>query len=307
MNFTRPQAALVMVLVTLLWSSAGVVARQLESAGSFEATFWRSLFNALFLALALSFLGRQPIWKRLRGGGRVLWASGVCWSLMYTCFMVAVTITTVANVLVTMSLAPLFAALLARWFFGQATPWRTWLAIAVAGLGIGWMYASDVAGDPRHLLGTLVALAVPVAAALNWLLIRRSGTDGQRVDLLPAIFIGACLSVLMTAPMAWSEGQATGADVAWLAALGVFQLGVPSILAVWVARGLPGAEMALLALLEVIFGVAWAWLWGGETPTRATLLGGGLVLGALAVNELVSIVRSRRPRPVVDPGAHVPS
>jgi hypothetical protein len=38
-----------MVLVTLLWSIAGVVTRHLDAARSFEVTFWRSLFNALAL------------------------------------------------------------------------------------------------------------------------------------------------------------------------------------------------------------------------------------------------------------------
>jgi drug/metabolite transporter (DMT)-like permease len=36
------RAVALMVLVTLLWSIAGVVARHLDNAGSFEVTFWRS-------------------------------------------------------------------------------------------------------------------------------------------------------------------------------------------------------------------------------------------------------------------------
>ena len=105
-----------MFLATLLWSIAGIVTRHLDAAQSFEVTFWRSLANALALLLALSWLRGSAFWADLRHGGRTLWASGVCWATMYTAFMVAMMLTTVANVLVAMSVGPLIAALFARLF-----------------------------------------------------------------------------------------------------------------------------------------------------------------------------------------------
>ena len=47
------------------------------------------------------------------------------------------------------------------------------------------------------------------------------------------------------------------------------------------ARTLAAPEVALLALLEVLFGVAWAWLGAGEQPSSAVLSGGALGLGLL--------------------------
>ena len=114
---------------------------------------------------------------------------------MFTAFMVAITMTTVANVLVTMAIAPLLTALVARVVLGQRLPLRTWAAIVVAGVGIAWMYAHELAVvDARHLAGTAVALAVPIAAALNWTAIQRSRGGGA--DLLAAVLIGALLSSL---------------------------------------------------------------------------------------------------------------
>jgi drug/metabolite transporter (DMT)-like permease len=60
------------------------------------------------------------------------------------------------------------------------------------------------------------------------------------------------------------------------------------LLAVWAAQVLKSHEVALLALLEVLFGIAWAWIGAGETPTLAVIMGGALVLGALALNEIAS-------------------
>jgi drug/metabolite transporter (DMT)-like permease len=282
-------AVLTMIAVTLMWSIAGVVSRHFEAAKGFEVTFWRSLFNGLALIVMLVWLrGPATVAASLRGGGRTLWLSGVCWSVMYTAFMMALTLTTVANVLVTMALGPLFTALMARFALGHRLAARTWSAIVVAGMGIAWMYARELsASDPKHVLGMLVALGVPIAAAVNWTLIQHNRGAAQR-DMLPAVLIGATLSAAATLLPALPF-EATPRDLGLLALLGTVQLAIPCLLAVTVARSLSAPEISLLGLLEVIFGVLWAWLGADEAPTASVLTGGLLVLGALAGNELVAM------------------
>src|SRR5665647_1537814 len=102
--------------------------------------------------------------SRIRRGGPALWISGVCWCVMFTAFMVALTLTSVGNVLVTMSLGPFLTALMARVVIGYRIPLRTWTAILVAGAGIAYMYAAQVSGG--QLGGTMVALCVPLAGAV---------------------------------------------------------------------------------------------------------------------------------------------
>jgi drug/metabolite transporter (DMT)-like permease len=282
-----------MLLATLMWSIAGVVTRWLDGTAGFEMTFWRSAANALALVVLLSWLrGPARLWGSLRAGGRALWLSGLCWSVMFTAFMLALTLTTVANVLVTMALAPLFTALLARAALGHRLAARTWGAIVLAGAGIAWMYGQELQGG-KHLLGTLVAVAVPVAAAINWTVIQSLRGKSEAPDMLPAVLIGALISAGVALPMAWPL-HASLHDVGWLALLGVFQLAIPCLISVVAARTLPAPEISLLALIEVVFGVAWAWLGANETPTAAVLGGGALVLVALAGNELLAL-RTRSP------------
>jgi drug/metabolite transporter (DMT)-like permease len=139
------------------------------------------------------------------------------------------------------------------------------------------------------MTGSLVALAVPLAAAINWNLLQQSRASSELArDMLPAVLIGALISALVTLPLAWPF-QATRADLGWLAFLGAFQLAIPCLMVVRIARYLPGPEIALLGLLEVIFGVAWAWLGAGERPAAATLVGGMLVIAALLANEMVAL------------------
>jgi len=286
---THARAVAAMVAATLLWSMAGVVSRQLDSSTSFEATFWRSAFNAAALIVLLGRLrGFAALAKTLRSNDLTLWMSGLCWAVMFTAFMVAITLTTVANVLVTMALAPLLTALVARLVLGQRLPARTWAAIVVAGAGIAWMYAHELAVvDSRHLLGVVVAFGVPVAAALNWTAIQKSRE--RNVDLLVAVLIGAALSALLTLPLALPL-RASAHDIALLALLGVAQLAIPCLVAVAAARVLLAPEVALLSLLEIVFGVTWTWL-AGEAPSSDVLIGGVLVLGALVANESVALRR----------------
>ena len=292
MTLSHTRAVAGMLLVTLMWSSAGLVTRQLESAASFEVTFWRSSFTLIALTAFFAATQGRSAFSFLRTGGKTLWMSGLMWAVMFTCFMLAITMTTVANVLITMSISPLMTAVLARFMLGHAVNPRTWLAIVLAGAGIAWMYGHSLSADPKYLVGTLVALAVPIAAAINWNLLQRSG---KSVDLVPALFIGALISSVVALPFAMPF-RASAQDLCWLAFLGIFQLAIPCALAVRLARTLPAPEISLLALLETVFGIAWVWWFSHERPSQHVLFGGSVVLITLAVNEIIVIQASQKGR-----------
>ena len=286
-KLSHTQALGVMVLATLLWSTAGVVSRQMTHAQGFEITFWRSFFTLVSLSILLPLLkGRQLL--NLPWRDKTFWLSGACWSVMFTAFMLALTMTTVANVLITMAMGPIFTALMSRFVSGRYLALHTWLAIVVAGLGMVFMFVSQVQVDAgQHLQGMWVALAVPFAGAVQWNVTHHQQASEQPTDFMPAVWVGAILSCIYTAPLAL-PGVASSSDLVWLAGLGFSQLALPCLLAVWAAQVLKSHEVALLALLEVLFGIAWAWLGAGETPTLAVIMGGALVLGALALNEIAS-------------------
>ena len=287
MKLSHGQAVVVMVGVALMWSIAGVVTRQLEHAHSFEVTFWRSFFTAISLLVILPLWQGRQVFARMHWRSRSFWLSGFCWSVMFTAFMVALTLTSVANVLITLAIGPLLTALSARLFIGHRLPARTWGAIAVAGAGIAWMYGAQVElGQDAQRIGALVALCVPIAGAIQWTIVQRSQAHGESLDLVPSVLVGAVLSALATLPLAFPL-VATRTDIAWLALLGLVQLAIPCVLSVLCARVLKAPEVSLLALLEVVFGIALAWLGAGEAPGATVLTGGSLVIGALVVNELL--------------------
>lgn len=273
-----------MVLATFLWSIAGVFTRHLDSAKSFEVTFWRSFFCGLTLIVWF-------VWTRGAGGavayvrasGKAGLVSGFMWAIMFTCFMIALTLTSTANTLIVNALSPLFATILAWLVLKTPVPLRTWLAIAAAFGGMMIMFASQAQAGPGAIFGMLVAFGVPVASAINIVTLKRTGAH---VDLAPAVLIGAIISCAVTLPLALPLA-ATNKDVLLLAILGVFQLGIPCVLMVRAAAHLSAPEVALLGLLEVLMGPLWSWLGAGEAPGASTLTGGAIVLAALVANEVV--------------------
>ena len=152
----------------------------LHEAKGLEVTFWRSVFAALTVGTWFAFqslkTGHQdqptPWWPQ----GGVQWLGGLLWAVMFTCFTVSMSLTPVANVLITQSLTPIFTALLAwRWLHKPVTR-STWVAVFVAALGICTMYIFDVSGlAGPQILGVVVALGIPSAGALNWILLQRVG------------------------------------------------------------------------------------------------------------------------------------
>jgi len=265
-----------MVAAPVLWSTAGVVTRHIEKAPAFEQVFWRSLFAFLFI---LVFLRKNPL-TAVRAAGRPGLFSGAMWAVMFTAFVVALSLTTTANTLVVMSISPLLTAFLTLLFLREKISVGTWIAASAAAIGIAWMFHDGV--QAGQAAGMLVALLVPFAAAANVVTLRASAA---RADLIPAVMLGGALSCLIALPFAYPF-SGSSRDLLLLALLGIFQLGLPCMLLVIASRTLLAPEIALLGLLEVLLGPLWAWLGAGEVPGQATLVGGALVLLALVGNEI---------------------
>jgi len=283
-------ALLLMIIAPTMWSTAGVLSRHLESARGFEVSFWRSFFAAIFVALVLAWQHKANLGKKIIALGPYGLASGFMWAAMFTCFMLALTMTTVANALIVESFAPLLTAIFAWIFLAEKIPRRTWLAIFVAFAGMLWMFVDGFSKlDARGLIGVMLALCVPFAVAANVIILKKGG---QHVDLIPAVLVGGLLSAVLMLPFALPFSASTH-DLIILATLGVFQLGLPCMIMVHAAKGLTAPEISLLSLLEVVLGPFWVWLAIGEEPAKATLLGGTVVLSALIFNEVMAFRQER--------------
>jgi drug/metabolite transporter (DMT)-like permease len=278
-----------MVACCVLWSTAGLLTRASAVASGWETSFWRSLFLCAVIGALMLAEHRGDALRRLAAMGWPGAVSSLCWAAMFTCFMLALSRTSVANALILQGLMP-FCAAIAGWLvLRERVALRTWLAMAAAAAGVALMFQEALGSG--NLAGSLIALAVPVAAAVNTVAVK---LGRGRVDLVPALLAGGALAALIALPQALPF-TAAGRDLALFGALAVFQLALPCVLLVRVVLPrLSAAEVGLLSLLEVVLGPFWVWLAYGEQPGPAVLAGGALVLAALAANEAIALARERR-------------
>lgn len=279
---------LLMIGATVCWGSAGMLVRTQRVTDPWEITFWRSFFMTLFILAVLTVQYRGEVLSRLRATGLPGLVSAALWALMYVCFIVALSKTTVANTLVVCSISPFMSALFGWFFLREAVPVRTWLAMLFAVSGIVLMFVESLGSGGA--LGNTIALAIPVAFGLNVVLNRKMHAS---VDMVPTVFLSGILSCAVTLPLA-VPFEAQGLDFLNLSVLGVVQLGLGCLLMVVAARHLAAAEIGLIAELETLFGVGSTWLVVGEAPSRLALIGGTIVIVALTANTILGWVRAGR-------------
>jgi drug/metabolite transporter (DMT)-like permease len=207
-------------------------------------------------------------------------------------FIIALNHASVAHVLFMQAAAPILAALLGSIVLSEPIPLRTWLSMLVAAGGVLMMV-----GRPSgwSLLGDGVSVVMTLSFAIAIVITRRH----RHVSMAPATCLAQLVLVLVFASFA-QPGEVGGRDLGLLILLGGVQMGIGLALFTIGARLIPAADVALITLLEVVLGPLWVWLFLSEDPGAATLVGGVVVIVAVAVQvagELGGRVVATQPPP----------
>ncbi len=255
---------------------------------------WRGFLQALSLSLILLVLYGRGTPAVFRAAGRRAVFAGVVLATSTICFIVALSYTTVANVLVILAAAPFFAALTSRIFLGEAVRRYTWAAIALALGGItllafGSLGEQSGGTRPNALWGDLLALCGAIGLGSNFTILRH----GRAVNMLPAMVLGGvlvgCIALLFAPAISLVQSQ-----VVLLLLMGVVASAIPFALITTGLRTLPAPEAGLLMLLETVLGPFWVWLVIGEAPARLALAGGAIVVATLVGHSLLSLRQQGR-------------
>ncbi len=287
-----PRGAWLVFGAAAVWSFGGAIARFLSVTDSWTIIFWRSLCAAVFL---LGFMLKRD---GLRGTGALFagmgWAGigvGLCFATASTSFIVALSHTTVANILLMQAGAPLFAALMMFLLFGERVSAGTWVAIAAVMAGITVMVSDSLDGSVSPV-GDSLALVIALSFALATVLTRRNA----HVRMMPAACLGTLVTLVAGLLFAGSL-QVSAADAAWLFVFGALNLALGMMCFVTGVRLLPAAVAALISTAEPVLGPVWVWLVHGEVPVGRTLLGGAIVIAALLAHLAWQM---RQPRQAVN-------
>lgn len=288
---TRLHGALFMVASSLCWSTGGILVRSV-TADVWTIVFWRSLVLALVLGAYLGLRHGRRAPEMFRATGYAGLLSSLLIAASFVLFILAITHTLVADAMVIMSSAPLISALLGRLVLGERVTPLTVAAMAAAFAGIGVMVwgGSGAEATNASLLGGLFAFGVAVTWGVNIVVVRAA----RHIDLLPAMSLAGLFAALAAWPLA-SPLSVSAHDLGMMALMGSFQLALGLAFFLRGAPYLLAAEVGLLALLETVLAPVWVWIGVGEVPATTTIIGGGIVITALAAHSALGIRRSKPP------------
>lgn len=284
----RRQAVGILLITVVLWSTSGFLIKLLP-------------WNALAISGARSAIAAVVFWTYLRhpnftwSGAQI--GGAIALVLTQTLFISATQLTTAANAIFLQYSAPVFVALFGWWYLGERVRVADWLAMLAIFGGMFLFLVDGFSGS--GLIGSLMAVLAGISMA--WLILfLRKQKDGSPLE---TVLLGNVIAALIGLPfILWETGTGTSLgwdEVAILGFLGLFQLGIPFILYSQAIRVLTAVESVLILTLEPILNPLWVFIVIDERPGPLAMLGGAIVLVAVALSALHTANQERlAPQPV---------
>ena len=273
----------------ILWSFGGAMRRYITVEDAWTVVFWRSYFATFFLLIFLVLRDGLPSTvNAFRNMGRPGLLVAACFTIASMSFVVALSYTTVANILLMQAGVPLLAALLGFVLFREKTKLTTWIAIFMVIAGVGVMVSNTFNGKVSPI-GDGLALLIAMVFAIATVTTRRH----RDIRMVPANTLAVGVAMVISLFLA-KAFIVSWQDLLWLAAFGALNLGLGLALFSLGARMIPAALAALVGVLEPVLGPVWVWLVHGEVPDGRTLLGGAIVFAALVIHLGIEFWTSSR-------------
>jgi drug/metabolite transporter (DMT)-like permease len=283
---TMHSKGLLLTALGVLFLSPDTLLIRLVDMDVWNLAVWRSILQAIGLTvLVVAFYGRNAP-KAFLSIGATGFAIAVIFSGNTVAFLAAVQHTEVANVLVILASAPIFAAFMSLVLLKETVAPRTWVAIVVIFAGISLIMWDGL--DRGTGFGDAMALLATVLLAGKFTMLRHQ----RHIDMIPALALSGVVCAGFAA-MVQAPTLPSGEQNLWLLLMG-FAVVTPAVALISVGpRFISAPEVSLLMLLETVLGPLWVWLVISETPTPLAIVGGAIVVTALIVHSAVGLRRVR--------------
>ena len=255
-------------------SWGGFIIRSFEEASIWQILFLRSFFFLLALIAFLFVTYKKNTFNIIKESGLPGLLGGFVLSFSFVAFVVAMSNTTVANVVFIISTQTMFLAIFGYFYLKEKVSLIGLISILLAMSGIIIMVGDSISGG--SFFGNIVALAIPINFAILVMIIRKN----TKVDMVPAIFYSGIFSLIYGFFLAESF-EFTKHDL-WMGfLLGVPQLAVSFICITIGSRTVESATVGILMLMETLCAPLWVWLFLNEIPPISVFIGGAVIISAI--------------------------
>ena len=259
-------------------SWGGFIIRSFEEASIWQILFLRSFFFLIALIAFLFVTYKKDTFNIIKESGLPGLLGGFVLSFSFVAFVVAMSNTTVANVVFIISTQTMFLAIFGYFYLKEKVSLIGLISILLAMSGIIIMVGDSISGG--SLFGNMVALAIPINFAILVMIIRKN----TKVDMVPAIFYSGIFSLIYGFFLAESF-EFTKHDL-WMGfLLGVPQLAVSFICITIGSRTVESATVGILMLMETLCAPLWVWLFLNEIPPISVFIGGAVIISAIILKS----------------------
>jgi len=266
-------------------SWGGFIIRSFEEASVWQILLLRSFFFMIALIIFLIITYKKNTIRILKDAGFAGLLGGFVMSLSFIAFVVAMTNTSVANVVFIISTQTMFLAIFGYFYLKEKVSLVSFISILLAMSGITIMVGDSLTSG--SFFGNLVALAIPINFSILVMIIRKN----KNLDMVPAIFYSGIFSVAYG--LILSESFVfTSHDILMGFFLGVPQLAFGFICITIGSRSTPSATIGLLMLSETICAPIWVLLFLNEIPPVSTLIGGFIIIIAIIIKSFDKKIKS---------------
>ena len=266
-------------------SWGGFVIRSFEEASVWQILLLRSSFFLIALIGFLAVTYKKNTINILKEAGSPAVLGGLVMSLSFIAFVVAMTNTTVANVVFIISTQTMFLAIFGYFYLKEKVSFVSFISILLAMSGIIVMVGESLTSGSFY--GNLVALAIPINFSILVMIIRKN----KNLDMVPAIFYSGIFSVIYGLILS-DNFIFTSHDILMGFLLGVPQLAFGFICITIGSRSTPSTTIGLLMLSETLCAPIWVWLFLNEIPPISTLIGGCIIILAIIIKSFDKKIKS---------------
>jgi drug/metabolite transporter (DMT)-like permease len=280
-----------MTVVGVLVLTPDTLLIRLAATDHWTLVFWRGALMSVALFLVILWQYRNGVGQAFMRIGKTGLVVGLFYGLSSIFFVSAVTYTGVANTLIIVASAPMFAAVLGWFILRETVPFRTVLAIIATFVGILVVVGGDM--GENSLIGDLLALGTAIVMAGIFVLVRRAKT----VNMIPATAIGGVIAAIASLVFGVSTPFVLGSEqIIWVLIMGIVVLPVSFGLLTLGPRYIPAPEVGLILLLETALGPLWVWLVLDEGVSLQVFVGGAVVVLALTLHSVRTLQQNMKNR-----------
>ncbi len=272
---TKLSPVVYVLIAVLLWSTGGLFIK-LTTLDAYQVTFFRSLFAAITVLILT------------RKNGLKINAFGIFTSIIYALllflFVWATKKTTAANAIFLQYTAPIYILIFAPFVIGEKFHWRDLFTVVVVLAGMSLFFVGQLRLEDYQ--GNTAALFSGIFLGLYIMLLRHP--KGEGFNPVIAVIYGNFLLAALTAPSGISAlPSMTFMDWFAVTFLGIFQIGISYILFIKGVRGgTRPLDASLIGFIEPLLNPVWVFIFVGERPSQWALLGGGIIIAAIAIHTI---------------------